>query len=120
GGAGVEVPDAALEAVQVGGAAATAARVEQVVVAGPVPVDARIGMGLAAEVLVALDLDRGRQDVDAARRRATVGAGAGDGAVLRAEVAHQRRRGVVHRAGVPAAVVDVALVLDAQRVAVLV
>src|SRR5690606_38531214 len=71
--AGVEVPDAALEAVQVGGAAA-AARIEQGVVVGPVPVDAGVGVRLAAEMLVALDLDRRRQDVDAARRRALVGA----------------------------------------------
>src|SRR5690606_22066322 len=116
---GVEMPDAALERVEDAGAA-TGRRVQAGVIAGPVPVDAGIGVRLPAEVLVALDLDVGGQHVDAAAGRALVGAGAADGAVLRAEAAHQRRRGVVHGGGVPGAVVDVALVLDAQGVAVLV
>src|SRR5690606_14643024 len=61
-GTGVEVPDAALEAVEDPRGAA-GGRVQARVVARPVPVDARVGVGLAAEVLVALDLDAGGQDV---------------------------------------------------------
>src|SRR5690606_33191541 len=120
---GVERPDRAFERGQdAGGAgtAATAARIEQVVVVGPIPVDARIGVGLTAEVLVALDLDAVGQHVDAAAGRALVGRRAGDRAVAGAEVPHQRRRGVVHRRGVPRTVVDIALVFDAERVGVVV